>query len=98
MVADAVFFAVGWPANVSGLNLDAAGIRDGHGAIPVDDYLRTNIGHIFAAGDITGHSMLVQSARMEGRNAARNAAGGEARRAVYDVVPSRSVHDAEYSP
>jgi pyruvate/2-oxoglutarate dehydrogenase complex dihydrolipoamide dehydrogenase (E3) component len=96
MVADVVFFAVGWPANVSGLNLDAAGIRDGHGAIPVDDCLRTNIGHIFAAGDITGHSMLVQTARMEGRIAARNAVLGPARQATYDVVPSGSFTDPEY--
>jgi pyruvate/2-oxoglutarate dehydrogenase complex dihydrolipoamide dehydrogenase (E3) component len=92
MVADAVFFAVGWPANIRGLNLDAAGIRAGNGAVPVDDYLRTNIGHIFAAGDITGHSMLVQTARMEGRIAARNAV----RQATYDVVPSGSFTDPEY--
>jgi len=96
VVADVVFFAVGWPANISGLNLDAAGIQAGHGAIPVDDYLRTNVGHIFAAGDITGHSMLVQTARTEGRIAARNAVLGPARQATYDVVPSGSFTDPEY--
>jgi pyruvate/2-oxoglutarate dehydrogenase complex dihydrolipoamide dehydrogenase (E3) component len=96
MVADAVFFAVGWPANLSQLNLDAAGVRAGPGAIPVDDYLRTNVGHIFAAGDVNGHSMLVQSARMEGRIAARNAVLGPARQATYDVVPSGSFTDPEY--
>jgi pyruvate/2-oxoglutarate dehydrogenase complex dihydrolipoamide dehydrogenase (E3) component len=96
IVADVVFFAVGWPANISDLNLDAAGVRAGHGAVPVDDYLRTNVGHIFAAGDITGHSMLVQTARMEGRIAARNAVLGSARQATYDVVPSGSFTDPEY--
>ncbi len=96
IVADAVFFAVGWPANLSQLNLDAAGVRAGPGAIPVDDYLRTNVGHIFAAGDVNGHSMLVQSARMEGRIAARNAVLGPARQATYDVVPSGSFTDPEY--
>jgi pyruvate/2-oxoglutarate dehydrogenase complex dihydrolipoamide dehydrogenase (E3) component len=96
VVADAVFFAVGWPANLSQLNLDAAGVRAGPGAIPVDDYLRTNVGHIFAAGDVNGHSMLVQSARMEGRIAARNAVLGPARQATYDVVPSGSFTDPEY--
>ena len=59
MVADAVFFAVGWPANLSQLNLDAAGVQAERGAIPVDEYLRTNVGHIFAAGDVNGHFMLV---------------------------------------
>ena len=96
MVADAVFFAVGWPANLSQLNLDAAGVRAEPGAIPVDDYLRTNVGHIFAAGDVNGHFMLVQTARMEGRIAARNAILGPARQATYDVVPSGSFTDPEY--
>jgi pyruvate/2-oxoglutarate dehydrogenase complex dihydrolipoamide dehydrogenase (E3) component len=95
-VADAVFFAVGWPANVSPLNLAAAGVRAEPTAIPVDDYLRTNVEHIFAAGDVNGHSMLVQTARMEGRIAARNAVLGPARQATYDVVPSGSFTDPEY--
>ena len=96
MTADAVFFAVGWPANIGGLQLDAAGVLAGPGAIAVDDYLRTNVGHIFAAGDVNGHSMLVQTARMEGRTAARNAVLGPARQASYRVVPSGSFTDPEY--
>ena len=96
MVADAVFFAVGWPANLTQLNLGAAGVHAEHGAIPVDDYLRTNVAHIFAAGDVNGHSMLVQTARMEGRIAARNAVLGAVRQAAYDVVPSGSFTDPEY--
>jgi pyruvate/2-oxoglutarate dehydrogenase complex dihydrolipoamide dehydrogenase (E3) component len=96
LVADAVFFAVGWPANLDQLNLGAAGVRAGRGAIDVDDYLRTNVGHIFAAGDVNGHYMLVQTARMEGRIAARNAILGPARQVVYDVVPSGSFTDPEY--
>jgi pyruvate/2-oxoglutarate dehydrogenase complex dihydrolipoamide dehydrogenase (E3) component len=96
LVADAVFFAVGWPANVGGLNLDAAGVATGPGMIPVDDYLRTNVGHIFAAGDVNGRSMLVQTARMEGRLAATNAILGPSRQARYDVVPSGSFTDPEY--
>jgi pyruvate/2-oxoglutarate dehydrogenase complex dihydrolipoamide dehydrogenase (E3) component len=96
MVADAVFCAVGWPANLSQLNLDAAGVQAGPGAIGVDDYLRTNVEHIFAAGDVNGHSMLVQTARMEGRIAARNAISGLARQATYDVVASGSFTDPEY--
>lgn len=96
LVADAVFFAVGWPANVSQLALDAAGVRSGPGVIPVDDYLRTSAGHIFAAGDVNGRSMLVQTARMEGRIAASNAVLGPTRRATYDVVPSGSFTDPEY--
>jgi pyruvate/2-oxoglutarate dehydrogenase complex dihydrolipoamide dehydrogenase (E3) component len=94
--ADAVFFAVGWPGNLGELNLDAAGVSAGPGSIAVDRYLRTNVEHIFAVGDVNGHSMLVQSARMEGRIAARNAILGPARQAMYDVVPSGSFTDPEY--
>jgi pyruvate/2-oxoglutarate dehydrogenase complex dihydrolipoamide dehydrogenase (E3) component len=64
---EAVFAAVGWPANLANLDLDAAGVTTDPRAIPVDDYLRTNVEHIFAAGDVNGVSKLVQSARLEGR-------------------------------
>jgi pyruvate/2-oxoglutarate dehydrogenase complex dihydrolipoamide dehydrogenase (E3) component len=96
LVADAVFFAVGWPASVGSLALDKAGVHATPAAIGVDDYLRTNVPHIFAAGDVNGRSMIVQSARMEGRIAATNAVAGVTRRASYDVVPSGSFTDPEY--
>ena len=95
-VVDAVFFAVGWPANVSQLGLEKAGVRTGHNVIAVDDYLRTNVEHIFAVGDVNGRSMLVQTARFEGRIAANNAILGPTRQASYDVVPSGSFTDPEY--
>jgi hypothetical protein len=93
LTVDAVFFTVGWPANVSHLALGAAGVRTEPGVVPVDDYLRTSAGHIFAAGDVNGRSMLVQSARMDGRIAATNAVLGPTRQATYEVVPSRSFTD-----
>ena len=96
MIADAVFFAIGWPANVSHLALATAGVQATPAAIPVDDYLRTNVEHIFAVGDVNGRSMVVQTARMEGRTAAMNAVLGATRRASYDVVPSGSFTDPEY--
>ena len=96
VAAGAVFFAVGWPASIEHLALGAAGVRAGPGVIPVDDYLRTSVPHIFAAGDVNGRSMLVQSARMEGRIAATNAILGPTRPATYDVVPSGSFTDPEY--
>jgi pyruvate/2-oxoglutarate dehydrogenase complex dihydrolipoamide dehydrogenase (E3) component len=95
-MADAVFFAVGWPANVEQLALEAAGVHATSAAVPVDGYLRTNVEHIFAAGDVNGRSMVVQTARMEGRIAAMNAVLGPTRQASYDVVPSGSFTDPEY--
>jgi pyruvate/2-oxoglutarate dehydrogenase complex dihydrolipoamide dehydrogenase (E3) component len=94
--SSAVFAAVGWPANVKDLDLGAAGVVSNPRAIPVDDYLRTNVGHIFAVGDVNGRSKLVQSARIEGRIAAWNAVHGPTRQPGHDVVASGSFTDPEY--
>jgi pyruvate/2-oxoglutarate dehydrogenase complex dihydrolipoamide dehydrogenase (E3) component len=93
---EAAFAAVGWPASLQNLDLGAAGVTSGPRALPVDDYLRTNVEHIFAAGDVNGRSKLVQSARAEGRIAAWNAVHGPTRQPGYDVVPSGSFTDPEY--
>jgi pyruvate/2-oxoglutarate dehydrogenase complex dihydrolipoamide dehydrogenase (E3) component len=96
-LVDAVFFAVGWPANLEGLELAAAGVAVDGGRIPVNDWLQTNVGHVFAVGDVNGHSMLVPSARHEGRLAAENAVLGTRRRVAHDVVPTGSFTDPEYA-
>ncbi len=95
-VVGAVFFAVGWPPNVEDLGLAAIGIRTGAHGIPVDAYLRTEVDHIFAPGDVNGRSMLVQVARLEGRVAAQNALVGPTHEVRYDVVPSASFTNPEY--
>ncbi len=93
---DAVFLAVGWPANLEQLEPDRAGLCCGEGALTVDDYLRTDVEHIFAAGDVNRRSMVVQTARLEGRIAAHNAVLGPQRQICYDVVPTASFTDPEY--
>lgn len=42
----------------------------------VDEYLTTSAPHIFVAGDVTGHLMLVPPAIQEGFVAATNAVRG----------------------
>jgi pyruvate/2-oxoglutarate dehydrogenase complex dihydrolipoamide dehydrogenase (E3) component len=97
LTVDAVFFAVGWPGNVDALNLAAADVAAARSYIPVNDYLQSNVPHIFAAGDINGQSMLVQSARYEGRIAAENAVLGPYRCFTHEIVPSGSFTDPEYA-
>ena len=77
-------------------HLDAAGVSSSPRAIPVDDYLRTNVEHIFAAGDVNGRSKLVQSARLEGRVAAWNAVHGPARQ--LDEAEARYLRAHELVP
>ncbi|HXX79204.1 MAG TPA: NAD(P)/FAD-dependent oxidoreductase [Ktedonobacteraceae bacterium] len=93
----AVFFAAGWPGNIDALNLEAAGVLTKGSYIPVNDYLQSNVPHIFAVGDVNGQSMLVQSARYEGQIAAENAVIGPYRRYVHEIVPSGSFTDPEYA-
>ncbi|WP_084316038.1 dihydrolipoyl dehydrogenase family protein [Actinospica robiniae] len=96
VIGDAVFAAIGWPANIETLGLERAGVAAGRGGLVVDEYLRTNVEHIFAAGDVTGHYKLVQTARSEGRIAGRNAVLGPVQRADYEIIPTGSFTDPEY--
>ena len=93
---DAVLFAVGWVGNVEGLDLEAAGIQVERGYVPVNENLQTSAPHIFAAGDITGHMMLVQSAGYEARIAAENAILGPELRYEHRIVPHGGFTDPEY--
>ena len=95
--SEAVVLAVGWPGNVEALNLEAAGGRTGRGYVPVDDALRTSAPHVFAAGDVTGRMMLVQSATYEGALAAENAALGSGRGSRHAIVPHGGFTDPEYA-
>jgi pyruvate/2-oxoglutarate dehydrogenase complex dihydrolipoamide dehydrogenase (E3) component len=93
----AVVFAVGWPGNADSLNLFAAGVEVGRsGYVRVDDALRTSAPHVFAAGDLTGRMMLVQSATHEAEVAAENAMLDGSRTMRHAVVPHGGFTDPEY--
>jgi dihydrolipoamide dehydrogenase len=90
--------AAGWVANTSGLNLAAADVLTDHrGFVTVDDHLRTSASHIFAAGDVTGHVMLVPPAIQEGFVAATNAVLGSTTRLDPGVNTSAGFTEPEYA-
>ncbi len=94
---DAVILAVGWPGNVADIGLDAAGVETVRGTyIQTDDTLRTTAPHIYAAGDVTGRMMLVQSAGYQARVAAENALLGAELPAKHELVPHGGFTDPEY--
>jgi pyruvate/2-oxoglutarate dehydrogenase complex dihydrolipoamide dehydrogenase (E3) component len=95
--AEAVVLAVGWPGNLRELHLEAAGVATTGAYVQVDDYLQTSVPHIFAAGDITGKMMLVQSASHQARVAAENAVLGPQRKAEHRLVPHGGFTDPEYA-
>jgi pyruvate/2-oxoglutarate dehydrogenase complex dihydrolipoamide dehydrogenase (E3) component len=90
------FFAVGWPGNAETLGADAVGIVTQRGYVQVGKDLRSSLPHVFAAGDANGISMLVPSARHEGRIAAENAVLGTHRQFNHEIVPTGSFTDPEY--
>jgi pyruvate/2-oxoglutarate dehydrogenase complex dihydrolipoamide dehydrogenase (E3) component len=96
--ADQVVMAVGWPGNTEALGLDAAGVEVERGYIRVDDRFRTSAPNIWAAGDITGRMMLVQSATVEARLAADSAIMGDCGDAAqaHTIVPHGGFTDPEY--
>ena len=96
VTVEAVIMATGWPGNADSLNLDAAGVQNERGYVLVDEYLRSSASHIFAAGDITGRMMLVQSAGYEARIAAENAVLGAGQPFTHKIVPHGGFTDPEY--
>ena len=96
LAVEAVILAVGWPGNVDTLNLAAANVQTERNYIVVDDHLRTSTPHIFAAGDITGRMMLVQSASFEARIAAENAVRDAGLAIPHLIVPHGGFTDPEY--
>ena len=96
LAVEAVVLSVGWIGNLEALNLEAAGVATGRGYVTVDDSLRTSAANIWAAGDITGRMMLVQSADHDARVAAENALLGSERKYRHTVVPHGGFTDPEY--
>lgn len=78
--ADRLLVATGRKPNTGALNLEATGAAvDEHGAIVIDDHMRTSVPTIFAAGDCTDQPQFVYVAAAAGTRAAVNMNGGDAR-------------------
>jgi pyruvate/2-oxoglutarate dehydrogenase complex dihydrolipoamide dehydrogenase (E3) component len=71
--AELLLVAAGRQPNIDGLGLDRAGVVHSARGIVVDDRLRTNVPHIYAAGDVLGREQFSHVAGWEAFEAARNA-------------------------
>jgi dihydrolipoamide dehydrogenase len=82
-----VLVSVGRRANTADMGLEKLGVKMDRATVLVDDYLRTNIPHIFSAGDCIGNWLLAHVASMEAEIAVENALG-ENKKMDYTAVPS----------
>jgi len=92
---DMVLVAVGRSPNGKVIGAEKAGVAvTDRGFINVDKQQRTNVGHIFAIGDIVGQPMLAHKAVHEGHVAAEAASG---QKSFFDArqIPSVAYTDPE---
>jgi dihydrolipoamide dehydrogenase len=76
--AQKVLQAIGFVPNVEGFGLDKAGVAlTDRKAIGITEYMRTNIEHIYAIGDVTAMLQLAHVAEAQGVVAAETIAGAE---------------------
>ncbi|MFF3510705.1 Si-specific NAD(P)(+) transhydrogenase [Streptomyces sp. NPDC002573] len=74
--ADAVMYSAGRQGLTDELDLDKAGLAaDPRGRIKVDAHYRTEVGHIYAVGDVIGFPALAATSMEQGRLAAYHACG-----------------------
>ncbi len=91
--AEKLLIAAGRRPNTDGIAIENAGVAVGEqGQVLVDERLRTNVPHIFAAGDViggeTGSQLATPVGSHDGGIAAHNALSGEPPRAVdHRVIP-----------
>ena len=72
-VAEEILQALGRRPNISGLQLDEAGVSLTGGRLIVDEALRTSQPHIFAVGDVNDLNPIVHLAILQGETAGYNA-------------------------
>lgn len=87
VVSSDLLMAVGRAPRVDGLNLEAAGVEYSPKGIVVDDWMRTNVPHIFAIGDVNARMMLAHVASFQGLHAL-NAIDGKEDKINFGIVPS----------
>jgi NAD(P) transhydrogenase len=78
LTVDVVLVAAGRKSNTETLNLPLAGVTTGErGIISVDDQYRTNVPHIYAAGDVIGFPALASTSMEQARRAVSHAFGAQ---------------------
>src|SRR5258708_37908190 len=98
--AQKLLLATGRRPNSDNIAIEKAGVELGkEGQVRVDEFLRTNLPHIFAGGDVigpeVGRQMATPVGSQDGGIASHNAfIDGELRRARHRIIPRTMFTDA----
>jgi dihydrolipoamide dehydrogenase len=92
---DEILVATGRKPVIEELNLSAAGIETYKKGIKVDLSLRTNVSHIWAAGDVTGNFNFTYVGDKQSQIAALNATTEGHQEINYDILPRATFCDPE---
>ena len=93
--AETLLVSVGRKPRLSGVGLDAAGIKYDSSGLQLDMYLRTSVPHIFAAGDVAGPYYFSHMCEYQGITAVTNAILPFKRKVDYSHVPWVTYTDPE---
>ncbi|MDD4968138.1 MAG: dihydrolipoyl dehydrogenase [Paludibacter sp.] len=81
-----ILVSVGRRAVTKGFGLENLSVELDRGGIKTDEKMRTNVPNVYAAGDVTGFSLLAHTAMREGEVVVNNLSGREDRMR-YNAIP-----------
>ena len=87
IACDYALVSIGRRARTAGIGCENIGLKLERGAIVTDEYGKTNVPGVWAAGDVNGKSMLAHTAYREGEVCINNILG-KRDRVNYNAIPS----------
>lgn len=94
-MASHILLATGRTPNTAGLSLERAGVHLDNGAASVDLRCRTNVRHIYAAGDVAGRHAFTHMAEHMAKTAVTNIAVKIPKRMEINTIPWVTYTDPE---
>src|SRR5262249_35978239 len=87
LAGEALLVATGRAPASNGIGLEMVGVGVERGFVKVDGWMRTNVPHVYATGDLVGGLMLAHVAAHEGEIAVATILGEKVPPVDYDALP-----------
>lgn len=97
IVVDEILAAFGRIPNLTGLNIEKAGIKSEKGLIKSNTYLQTNTKNVYIAGDSSANLAVVNVAVEEGKTAATNMFSKKKEKINYNLFPMAVFSHPEFA-